>query len=314
MTVLARFTDTYNPATNKYEAFPGCAGAGLCDTPYTQDTSHQPGFAYLPYLLTGDYYYLEELQFWAMYDSFETNPNFRQNIKGLFQEGQIRAQAWDMRTVAEAAYITPDDDVLKDQLITIVNTNLDWYTSTYITNTATANALGVLTNGYAYSYSNANGIAPWQDDFFTAAVGHAYELGFTKALPLLQWKIKFPIQRMIAPGACWIDGAAYSLVIRSSNTSPVYSTMAEVYAANHPLDLLGLACASSAMATYLNLKVGEMTGYSDFALGYPSNMQPALAYAADAGGTEGKQAWAQFMARTVKPNYSGMPQFNIVPR
>ncbi len=36
-----------------------------CATPYTDDESHQPSFAFVPYLMTGDYYLLEELQFWA---------------------------------------------------------------------------------------------------------------------------------------------------------------------------------------------------------------------------------------------------------
>jgi hypothetical protein len=48
--------------------------------------------------------------------------------------------------------------------------------------------------------------------------------------------------------------------------------------------------------------------------GYPSNLQPALAYAADVLGDAGKKAWAQFMARSVKPNYGTGPQFAIVPR
>jgi hypothetical protein len=57
-----------------------------------------------------------------------------------------------------------------------------------------------------------------------------------------------------------------------------------------------------------------MTGYSSVPTGYPSNMQPALAYAADAMGTSGKTAWAVFMNRSVKPDYSSAPQFAIVPR
>jgi hypothetical protein len=57
-----------------------------------------------------------------------------------------------------------------------------------------------------------------------------------------------------------------------------------------------------------------MTGYSKVVTGYPSNMQPALAYAAEVGGSEGASAWAVFNARTVKPNYGLGPQFAIVPR
>ncbi|WP_296951542.1 hypothetical protein [uncultured Massilia sp.] len=314
MTILGRETDSINWNTGKSEAFPGCAAATLCDTPYTHDSSHQPGFAYLPYLVTGDYYYLEELQFWTMYNTFESNPNYRQTSKGLYQDNQVRGQAWSMRTAAEAAYITPDNDALKKDLVGFVNNNLDWYNDTYVNNAATSNTFGALSHGYAYSYYNYTAIAPWQDDFFTSAIGHTAELGFTKAAPILAFKAKFPIQRMTTPGLCWIDAAAYTMTLRNDMYSPVYGSMAEVYKATHAADFTSLACNSQQMASYLKLKVGEMTGYSDSPIGYPSNMQPALAYAADVGGTGGKQAWALFMSRTVKPVYNDQPQFDILPR
>jgi hypothetical protein len=157
-------------------------------------------------------------------------------------------------------------------------------------------------------------MAPWMDDFFTSAISHVSELGFSKADSLLQWKAKFPIDRMTAPGTCWIDGSIYSLNIRDSATSPFYTTMAEAYNASHTADFLALACNSTAMAASLKLKVGEMTGYSAVTAGYPSNMQPALAAAADAMGASGKAAWALFMNRSVKPDYRTAPQFAIVPR
>jgi hypothetical protein len=313
MTIVAKPGDTFNPATHKYEAFPACASADACKTPYHHDTSHQPGFAYLPYLVTGDYYYLEELQFWGMYDVFSSNPEYRQTSRGLVQSDQVRGQAWSMRTLAEAAYITPDSDPLKAQFTKLVSNNLDWYNASY-TNNAQANALGVVVNGYAFSYKDKTGIAPWQDDFFTAAVGHVADLGFTQAAPLLAWKARFPVSRMVGKGTCWILGASYTMVVRDSATSPVYGTIGQVYKASNSPDVTSLPCAGPGMAAALKLKVGEMTGYSDGAGGFPSNMQPALAYAAGVAGQAGKDAWAQFMARSVKPDYSASPQFAIVPR
>jgi hypothetical protein len=194
-----------------------------------------------------------------------------------------------------------------------MNNNLDWFNATY-TNNASANQLGVVINGYAIVYNNSTGIGPWQDDFFTSAIGHAADLGFTKAQSLLAWKAKFPVSRMTGAGACWIDGAIYTLTIRDSATSPIYSTIGQAYAASHTSIFDALQCAGAEMATALKLKVGEMTGYSSAATGYPSNMQPALAYSADALGQQGKDAWSVFMARSVKPNYGTAPQFAIVPR
>lgn len=310
MTILGRSGDTYNPVTKQLEAFPSCGG--ICTTPYTHDSSHQPGFAYLPYLVTGDYYYLEELQFWAMWNLLAQNPGYRQDIKGLIIPEQTRGQAWGIRTLSEAAYITPDADLMKADFVKLLDNNLEWYNANY-SNNPDANTFGAIVNGYAISYGNT-GLAPWQDDFFTAAIGHTAELGFAKAKTLLAWKSKFPIGRMTAPGACWIDGSAYVLMVRDTESSPFYKTMAEVYKASHTAEFNALACNSPAMASNLGLKVGEMTGYSDGNMGYPSNMQPALAYAADATGAAGKAAWTLFMSRTVKPNYGDAPEFAIVPR
>jgi hypothetical protein len=318
MTILGRAGDAYNRTLKRSEAFPACAGTDLCKTPNTNDSAHQPNFAYLPYLVTGDYYYLEELQFWAMWNVFSDNPYYREFEKGLVNPDQVRGQAWSLRTLAEVTYITPDSHPLKNHFKSVLDANLDWYNATYVAGTKTSNALGtnalgIITNGYSLVYDNATGIGPWQDDFFTSAVGHASELGFTKADALLRWKVKFPIDRMVGQGACWIGGAIYTLHVRDSNTSPIYSTIGQAYKASSP-DYTSTACGSAAMASALKLKVGEMFGYSDTAIGYPSNMQPALAFAADVGGTDGQRAWAQFMARTVKPDYSKAPQFAIVPR
>ena len=40
MTINGNYGDTWNPTNNKMEAFPGCAGQGLCDSPYVHDASH----------------------------------------------------------------------------------------------------------------------------------------------------------------------------------------------------------------------------------------------------------------------------------
>ena len=313
MTELGHPGDTYNPATKQQEYFPRCATGASCTNTNVHDSSHQPGFAYLPYLVTGDYYYLEELQFWAMWNTFSDNPGYRDNIKGLLKPDQVRGQAWSLRTLSQAAYITPDSDTLKSHFQILLNNNLDWYNATYTDNPA-ANKLGVITNGYSVVYNNNTGLAPWMDDHFTSAVGHANELGFAAAGRLLRWKSKFAISRMVGAGACWIDGAIYAMTVRDTGTSPLYTTIKQAYEASHTPEFLALPCGGAAMAAALQLKVGEMTGYSYGDSGYPSNLQPALAYSADVGGTEGKSAWSVFMARTAKPNYGISPQFAVVPR
>jgi hypothetical protein len=345
MTLLGRMGDTWNPVTKKSEAFPVCGGD--CSTApynYHPESSHEPAMAYLPYLVTGDYYYLEELQFWANWNMVQANPGYRGFSKGLAKWDEIRGQAWVLRTLGQAAYITPDGDPMKQYFVDRVGYNLDFY-NTHFT-IGNPNQLGVLdgTNSYGPIQYTAppgpyTGLAPWMDDFFTWSIGYLTELGFSNAKPLLNWKAKFPVGRMTAPGYCWIDGAVYALAVRPGSTSPLYATFAEAYQSTMrnsdgtPMvnstgaKYLDQACGSQAQADWRTQKdkdlgkyvghtwrAGEMTGYATFTEGFPANMQPALAVSATSGIPNARAAWDIFIKRPVKPDYSSDPQFAIVPR
>ena len=347
MTLLGHYGDTINPKTGKSEAFPDCGGD--CSTApfnYDPDSPHQPSLAYLPYLLTGDYYYLEELQFWSDWNLFRSNPGYRAQGDGLLRSEQVRGQAWSLRTLAHSASITPDADPMKAYFVDKMNKNIADYTARFLRpSLGPVNALGVIdtTSGGAVVYTTASGpntgIAPWQDDFFTWSVGNAVELGFVDALPMLKWKAQFPVGRMTAPGYCWTDGAVYAMAIQGSSAGPTYSTFAQAYQATMrnpdgaPLALkdgtkfLDQPCASQAQANWRtqNEKESgsnryqpwlprEMTGYADSDMGYPANMQPALAAAVDSGIPGAAQAWSIFQSRDRKPTYKAAPEFAIIPR
>jgi hypothetical protein len=85
-------------------------------------------------------------------------------------------------------------------------------------------------------------------------------------------------------------------------------------------------CASQAQANWRMQKdkdaredrtpwaAGEMVGYADSPEGFPSNLQPALAVAANSGIPNAKAAWRLFESRPVKPDHSNAPQWAVVPR
>ncbi|MCW7540228.1 hypothetical protein OOT46_20555 [Aquabacterium sp. A7-Y] len=345
MALLGTPGDKVNPATRKSEAFPPCATADACSSPYSPDTAHQPSLSYLPYLVTGDHYHLEELQFWANYNLLLMNPWYRQAGKGIVASQQVRGQAWSLRTLGQTAYITPDKHPMKSYFVGRVADNLAYYNANYTQ--GQPNALGVIDGTGLYAFNaivygtpagDLTGLAPWQDDFFTWSVGHLAELGFADAQPLLAWKAKFPVGRMTAPGFCWVDGAAYAMAVRPTGTKgPLFGSLAEVYAATfqdgqltggsnalpvHPAGLkyLDQPCGSQAQADWRTATsgrtwlAGEMTGYASYEAGMPSNLQPALAVAATFGLPQAREAWAVFAARSVKPDYSIGPQWAVVPR
>jgi hypothetical protein len=78
------------------------------------DCAHQPSLAYIPYLLTGDFYYLEEAYFWSNYSLLSQWPGpakspTRERDRGLMAD-QIRGNAWGLRNIADAGSIAPDRD------------------------------------------------------------------------------------------------------------------------------------------------------------------------------------------------------------
>ncbi len=309
------------------DLLPTCAGD--CSNPNRFEIAHQPSIGYVPYLVTGDFYYLEEMQFEASYDQLWTNPEYRNYTKGrlIGANPQVRGQAWALRSISDAAFATPDKDPLKRYFTDQIKYIVDDYINTYV-DKSSAHPLHVLDGGEAIIYplngATEVGIAPWQQDFFTWAVGHAAEQGVPEAETLLQWMAKFQVGLMTSAkegatsGFCWLEASGYKFQVRDSRGAPQYSDLAQVYKATYPT-LAGLKCDSQEMANAMSSststqQIGEMDGYSSSATGFPSNLQIALAAAANSGIDRSGEAWSVFSSRSVKPDYSNYPNFAVVPR
>jgi hypothetical protein len=302
-------------------------------SPYAEDVAHQPSLTYVPYLLTGEYFYLEELQFWAAWNPLGTDPSNSGRGLGLLRWHQVRGQAWALRTLGHAAYATPDSHPLKAYFLKQLDNNLQFYYDAYVV--GKPNKLGAY-DGSGPNAAPINGSPTWQDDFLTWSFGYLGELGFEKAKPIFQWKAKYPVGRMTAPGYCWIKATAYSLKIRPDGSDKVFDDFADVYLANfsgdsivhegdtktHPkgIKFIDMPCATQEMADWFNAssKFGwgpkRMDGYADSVEGYPANLQPALALTAQYGVEDADLAWQRFESRDAKPKYQNGPQWNIIPR
>lgn len=333
--------DNVNPATGQSELAPYPSTNA---NPAAADVSHHPDQWYVAYLLTGDIYYAEEGQFWMLNCVISQNSHatYRNGGAGLIRGEQTRGQAWTLRTMAHAAYILPPA-LGQTEATRLLKSNLDFFDALYTNNTVDDFAkLGVIVNGYSVGYSTdeskgKTGVAPWQDDFFTSAVGRMVEMGMEYARPLFNWKAKFPVARLYGvPGTHWQQAAAARMRVKESEEGAFYTNYLQVYQGTFSPDILTEAAkgpaATQEMATAWNnynawatangysgmdgvadVAIGDMDGYSTSPSGYPSNMQPAVAYAASHGAPGAAEAWSQFMARSIKPSYSTEPQFSVVP-
>ncbi len=88
------------------------------------DAAHEPAPFFVPYILTGDPFYLEELEMWAAYDAAANQgAGGQSDYQGRGPTGdeggaydQLRGSGWILRSRAEAAFAIPDADPFKTYL------------------------------------------------------------------------------------------------------------------------------------------------------------------------------------------------------
>jgi hypothetical protein len=307
--------------------FPG----GEPSSPYEPDMSHQPSISYVPYLVSGDYFHLEELQFWANWNLFYGPAQRHCYSQGLVSWDQIRGQAWGLRTLGDAAYITPDDHPLKSYFLDKLSNNISYYNTTWLN----WNPLGYITNQSWLGLDKW--ISTWMDDFLTWSFGHLVSLGFTEAIAFRDYKAKFPVGRMTHPDYCWILASTswpyilddqylggsgdpvdtwdeYRRTVIWSWNNDSFRPLPALNIAGREQELINAVCNSAQMFSIMNnWPAGKMIGY-DGPEGYPANMQPALAVAVEAGLADADSAWTVFLNQTDFPNYnSGYPQWGVIP-
>ncbi len=321
ITIAARRDISWSSDVRR-DLYTGCTGN--CSTPYSFELAHHPSIGFLPYLVTGDYYYLEELQFAASDVELWANPGYRGGAYGRLRGAaqQVRQQAWSLRTLAQAAYATPDKDPMHGYFTTLLDHIATDYDGYYLQHKA-EHPLHILDDYTNYPVQGAEdtGIAPWQEDFFAWAVSYASQLGFSQFDPFAKWLLEFEVGRMTnwidAPdsGFCWIQAATYELKVKPERGAPFFSSLDDAYKATLP-SLNGLACDSQEYRNYISEvnREGEMTGYPDSPAGFPSNLQPALAASVDEGVAKSTKAWDLFAHRSVQPRYNNYPNWAIVPR
>src|SRR4029453_16189764 len=76
------------------------------------EANHQYDFTYVAYVVTGEWYFLEEAYAWASWDvalfASEKCSYCRGGTFGFLAGSENRGQAWELRDVARAAFLAPD--------------------------------------------------------------------------------------------------------------------------------------------------------------------------------------------------------------
>lgn len=272
-------------ASTKGQYTPASTGG----TPPTLANSHMPAIGYMPYLVTGRWHFLDEMQLLAAAMFLKQGDATRNFTQGILQSAAgsntTRGAAWTLRSLVHSAAMTPDsDEPMRSELIGSVQHNIRWYHSRYVAQLH--NPLG-LVKPYS-DYSPGDGkidSAAWMEDFLTWSFGNikamqAYAASEQSRVDeFLDWKYRSIIGRLGANAAgnwSYRKAAEYTIPYAPTEsgdwdggTGPWYRNWGEAFAA------AGLTYEPGDALLGAYIDGGGLAG------SYWGNLQPAIAYAVE---------------------------------
>ncbi|WP_337999230.1 hypothetical protein [Alicycliphilus denitrificans] len=270
-------------------------------TIWDPDTSHQASFAYVPYMITGDAFYQDEMAYWAGWNLTAMNPAYRSGGQGLLWEDQVRGQAWSLRALGEASRILPDSHAMKAYFQSRLSNSLEWFYQNWVVSPLPdVSPMGSPVNPYS-----TGTVGPWQNDFWAIVMAQHVEAGEPKAKELLNWVSKLGVGRFQneAQGFCVAKAPAYYLQLKNASGQWI-TTWREFAQVNFP----GVACSSS-------LPV-EPDSYPASAGGYSANARAMLAAVSSVDVPGAASAYTLWKSKTplVDKDFLNNPTWAIVPR
>jgi hypothetical protein len=205
--------DGFLQPANGWPQYSTTGGPTADGDPWAPDPAHMPDLNYIPYLTTGSQYQLELLQAqvdfaitavlgsgWALDTSGTVPLGFLDTFSGngnLYSSNgnQTRAMAWELREVAEAAYITPDSDPLKSYFTNQLDIAMKGLVQEYIVDNINSQ-YGQL-NGFIQGSSggNAGQVTPYEEDLMVTSLAEVAGMNIpqasAEAVQMLQYMNNF---------------------------------------------------------------------------------------------------------------------------
>jgi hypothetical protein len=282
-------------------AAPGVLGRRyeIPDTRWQPDDAHQPSLTYLPYLLTGSQYYRDELAMQAGFDLLSMNPEYRGGAAGVLLGSQVRAVAWSLRTLANAAYILPSDSPLPRYFEAKLQNNLHEIVRRYVKGDELAGA-GDLRGYLPGAYVQEGATPPWQSDYLVIVLGWIDSMGYPQARTIMAWMTNFVAGRFTNDkrGYDPIYGTPYFLVVVDPKSKRPFTTWPEAF-----------------KATFDPVRQPVTTlDYPDWGGGYAALARASLASIINAtGSAQAREAYGFVKAQTPRmdASYPREPAFAI---
>lgn len=245
-------------------------------TGWTLDSAHQPDLSFVPYVLTGERWMLDNLQAQAAWNILAQWPVSRGGDTDLVVRGnQVRGAAWSLRQIDEAAWASPDGSPEHTYFAAASAANWSWLVAQIPSWTAQQ---GEVHGWLPGDYGTPGALPPWQQDYFASTAIAAARHGNADAATFLEWEANFLIGRFThaAQGFAQHDGAAYLIAIADAATGTPYTSWAELGVRTAARGWSNGAGWAHSQGDYPQLALATLAGIA--ALGGPSAGAAAAAY------------------------------------
>lgn len=214
------------------------------DGGWTIDHAHKPALSAVPWIVTGDHYYADELAMQGAWAVFGVYPRRREGGVIAIDRGQVRGTAWSLRDISDAAFLLPDAHPSKAYLQRVLKMNLAAMREKYVEEDAMAGAGE--TKGFIEEHieREPERISPWQNDYVAVAAWLAARRGSEDARTLLQWMSNFAAGRFLSPQFDWRFATAYVFPAKLGSGNYVadwalLSSRTKAHAAESPAGFIG---------------------------------------------------------------------------
>lgn len=196
------------------------------------DNAHQPELSFIPYLISGDRYHLDELHAQVAAGLFMYDPRYRGGAEGNLRNDEVRGQAWVNRTHGYAAWITPDAHPEKRYLNDKLAQRLRWYAEAYPRDDKLGGPAKYETAGWIMGANPKGIISNWQQDFFSQSLAQVGRLGFAEAGSVYNFTRRYHLSRFLRAdfNSRWSTG--YHTIHGNRETRAPFPTWREIARAN----------------------------------------------------------------------------------
>jgi hypothetical protein len=211
-------------------------------SPVTPDDAHHPALTYLPFLLTGDPYYLEALQLQLTWCIGSVVGQYRLDNTCILPYGQTRSFAWCLRDLAQLVKLTPVKVPgwfkPRSYWAQILENNRAWFYANFVRNPdppfrVFRVATKVRTDAQDPGVANIPRTNPYEEDYLAFILGWLVLMGFSSWREAFEWKVGHTIGRTSSTSG-WerAMAAPYIFCLSGGPSAPLCETWKEAWDAN----------------------------------------------------------------------------------